>query len=52
MGGGTTGASERRAFEQYDEVDPRHRLVAAELEQRWNAKLEEVERLRAALAAN
>lgn len=41
----------RRAFEQYDEVDPRHRLVAAELEQRWNAKLEEVERLRAALAA-
>jgi hypothetical protein len=41
----------RRAFEQYDEVDPRHRLVAAELEQRWNAKLEEVERLRTALAA-
>jgi DNA invertase Pin-like site-specific DNA recombinase len=28
-----------RAFEQYDEVDPRNRLVAAELERRWNAKL-------------
>ncbi|MFQ5505401.1 MAG: recombinase family protein [Planctomycetota bacterium] len=33
----------RRAFEQYDEVDPRNRLVSAELERRWNAKLEEVE---------
>jgi len=39
----------RRAFEQYDEADPRHRLVAAELERRWNQKLEEVERARAAL---
>ena len=38
-----------RAFEQYDEVDPRNRLVATELEQRWNAKLEDVERLTAAL---
>jgi DNA invertase Pin-like site-specific DNA recombinase len=28
-----------RAFEQYDEVDPRNRLVASELEQRWNSKL-------------
>jgi len=28
-----------RAFEQYDEVDPRNRLVAAELERRWNEKL-------------
>lgn len=37
---------ERRAFEQYDEVDPRNRLVAAELERRWNAKLEELERAR------
>jgi hypothetical protein len=35
-----------RAFEQYNEVDPRNRLVAAELEQRWNAKLEELEKLR------
>lgn len=33
----------RRAFEQYNEVDPRNRLVAAELERRWNAKLEESE---------
>lgn len=29
----------RRAFEQYNEVDPRNRLVAAELERRWNDKL-------------
>ena len=33
-----------RAFEQYNEVDPRHRLVAEELERRWNEKLEEVEK--------
>ena len=33
-----------RAFEQYNEVDPRNRLVAAELERRWNEKLEELER--------
>jgi hypothetical protein len=39
----------QRAFEQYNEVDPRHRLVAAELERRWNAKLEEVAQLRSAL---
>ncbi len=39
----------RRAFEQYDEVDPRNRLVAAELERRWNGKLEEVEALKARL---
>src|SRR5262249_12679906 len=26
----------QRAFEQYNAVDPRHRLVAAELERRWN----------------
>jgi hypothetical protein len=36
----------RRAFEQYDEVDPRNRLVAAELERRWNAKLDELERVK------
>lgn len=41
----------RRAFEQYDEVDPRNRLVAAELERRWNAKLEEVERLQQELSS-
>ncbi len=40
----------QRAFEQYDEVDARNRLVAAELERRWNVKLEEAERLRSALA--
>jgi hypothetical protein len=41
---------ERRAFEQYDEVDPRNRLVADELERRWNEKLEEIENLKSALA--
>jgi hypothetical protein len=38
-----------RAFEQYDEVDPRNRLVAQQLEQRWNARLEELERARTQL---
>jgi DNA invertase Pin-like site-specific DNA recombinase len=32
----------QRAFEQYNAVDARHRLVAAELERRWNEKLEEL----------
>jgi DNA invertase Pin-like site-specific DNA recombinase len=41
----------QRAFEQYNEVDPRHRLVAAELERRWNAKLEEVGVVQATLVA-
>ncbi len=40
----------RRAFEQYNEVDPRNRLVAAELERRWDAKLQELERVRSALS--
>jgi hypothetical protein len=40
----------RRAFEQYNEVDPRNRLVAAELERRWNQKLEELETSRKAFA--
>ncbi len=39
----------RRAFEQYNEADPRNRLVAAELERRWNQKLEEVDRAKKAL---
>jgi DNA invertase Pin-like site-specific DNA recombinase len=39
-----------RAAEQYNEVDPRNRLVASELERRWNVKLEETERLRMNLA--
>jgi hypothetical protein len=38
-----------RAGVQYHEVDPRNRLVAAELERRWNAKLEEVAALEARL---
>jgi len=40
----------QRSFEQYDQVDPRNRLVAAELERRWNAKLDEQEHVRVALA--
>ncbi|MGA9243099.1 MAG: recombinase family protein [Silvibacterium sp.] len=32
----------RKAFEQYDSVDARNRLVASELERRWNEKLEEI----------
>src|SRR5580704_4222576 len=32
----------KKAFEQYDAVDARNRLVASELERRWNEKLEEV----------
>jgi len=41
----------QRAFEQYDLVDPRHRLVAQDLENRWNLKLEQRQRVREALAA-
>jgi len=40
----------QRAFAQSNAADPRHRLVAAELERRWNAKLAERDPLRAALA--
>lgn len=39
-----------RAFEQYDQVDPRNRLVAAELERRWNTKLAEAEHAETDLA--
>lgn len=39
----------RRAWEQYDEVDPRNRLVATELERRWERKLAEVAAIRASL---
>ncbi len=35
----------RLAQRQYDTVDPSHRLVAAELERRWNEKLERVAQL-------
>lgn len=34
-----------RAKRQYDAVEPEHRLVAATLEQRWNAALEHVQAL-------
>jgi DNA invertase Pin-like site-specific DNA recombinase len=40
----------QRAFEQYNEVDPRNRLVADELERRWNAKLEQIEQVKNDLA--
>src|SRR5436853_365980 len=40
----------QRAFEQYDVVDARNRLAAAELERRWNEKLEEIELVRQQLA--
>ncbi len=44
-----------RAHEQYDAVDPRNRLVANELEERWNDALEKLalaeNRLRAAQSA-
>lgn len=39
------------ARRQYDAVDPANRLVAAELEHRWNDRLAEVRRLEEALAA-
>ena len=35
----------QRAFEQYDQADPANRLVVDVLEQRWNAKLEALEKL-------
>lgn len=40
----------KRAFEQYDVVDARNRLAAAELERRWNKKLEEIETVKQQLA--
>src|SRR4051794_12846055 len=40
----------RLAQRQYDVVDPTHRLVAAELERRWNEKLERVTQLERAYA--
>ena len=44
----------QKAFDQYNAVDARNRLVAAELEKRWNAKMEareELKRKTEALAA-
>ena len=40
----------RLAQRQYDAVDPSNRLVAAELERRWNEKLERVAQLERAFA--
>jgi len=40
-----------RAQRQYDAVEPEHRLVAATLEQRWNAALDRVRAVEARLAA-
>jgi DNA invertase Pin-like site-specific DNA recombinase len=40
----------RKAFEQYDAVDARNRLVAGELERRWNAKLEDVQTVKQRLS--
>ncbi|MGH9194508.1 MAG: recombinase family protein, partial [Acidimicrobiia bacterium] len=41
----------QRAFDQFNAVDARNRLVAAELERRWNAKLEAREDLKGKIAA-
>jgi hypothetical protein len=40
----------KKAFEQYDAVDARNRLVANELERRWNGKLEEIEAVKQRLS--
>jgi hypothetical protein len=40
-----------RARRQYDRVDPDHRLVASELERRWNEALERMQEVEAELAA-
>lgn len=40
-----------RAFEQYNQVDPKNRLVAGELESRWNAKMLQVQQAQDALAS-
>ena len=39
-----------RAFKQYDGTDPENRLVADELERRWNQALEEVEEVQRRIA--
>jgi hypothetical protein len=41
-----------RAFRQYDAIDPANRLVAAELEARWNRALEHVGGVEAKVAAH
>jgi len=41
-----------RAFRQYDAIDPANRLVAAELERRWNQALTRVSEVEARIAAH
>jgi hypothetical protein len=41
-----------RAFRQYDAIDPTNRLVAAELEARWNRALEQVAEVEAKIAGH
>jgi DNA invertase Pin-like site-specific DNA recombinase len=41
----------QRAERQYEAADPENRLVAQELERRWNAALEEVQAIEARIAA-
>jgi len=41
----------QKAFDQYNAVDARNRLVAAELEKRWNAKMEAREELKRKIEA-
>ena len=41
----------KKAFEQYDAVDARNRLAAAELERRWNETLEEMETVKQRLSS-
>jgi DNA invertase Pin-like site-specific DNA recombinase len=41
-----------RAFQQYDAIDPANRLVAAELEARWNKALAQVAEVEARIAAH
>src|SRR6202171_914317 len=44
------GEAAQRAFAQYDVVDARNRWAAAELERRWNEKLEEIDTVQQQLA--
>src|SRR5712671_2554058 len=41
----------KKAFEQYDAVDARNRLAAAELERRWNERLEEIQTVKERLSS-
>jgi DNA invertase Pin-like site-specific DNA recombinase len=42
----------QRAFDQYNQVEPSNRLVAEVLEQRWNEKLEAVDKVKTELGAD